>query len=371
LVLYGVSSRQHEQATQRLCALAEQLEESGMLLRGLVGLASIYFTHGEPLRALATGRRCLELAEPAPDGAAHAYAAFEMACGAHAAGLLGEAASRYAETMLHAEQANHRDLILPFATWSSAAIQRSNVLASMGRLTEAAKLAEDGLRYARESRHLFSLGLALSVKPRTHCFLQQPEIVLAHAEEGIALSEEHGFAEWIPWSRFNRGWALAQLGQVADGVDEMAEGIAGFDRLGGVPFQRFSIALLAHGQARLGRHSEALAMLDTALEHVERSGEFDGQPEMMRLKGEILLMGDKPNLAKAEQCFRAALDVARTQEAKWWELRATTSLARLLATQGRCDEARTMLADIYNWFTEGLDTADLKDAKALLDELAG
>jgi tetratricopeptide (TPR) repeat protein len=153
VVLYGVSSLQHEQATQRLCALAEQLEESGLLLRGLVGLASIYFTHGEPLRALATGRRCLELAEPAPGGAALAYAAFEMACGAHAAGLLGEAASHYAETMLHAEQANHRDLILPFATWSSAAIQRSNVLASMGRVTEAAKLAEEGLRYARESRH--------------------------------------------------------------------------------------------------------------------------------------------------------------------------------------------------------------------------
>jgi predicted ATPase len=91
----------------------------------------------------------------------------------------------------------------------------------------------------------------------------------------------------------------------------------------------------------------------------------------LRLKGEILLICDKPNVAKAEQCFRAALDVARTQEAKWWELRATMSLARLLATQGRRDEARTMLADIYGWFTEGFDTADLKDAKSLLDELSG
>ena len=225
------------------------------------------------------------------------------------------------------------------------------------------------------------------MKPRTHCFLQQPEIVLAHAEEGIALSEEHGFAEWIPWSRFNRGWALAQLGQVAEGVAEMTEGIAGFERLGGVPFQRFSIALLAHGHARLGRHSEALAMLDQALEHVERSGEFDGQPEMLRLKGEILLMGGVPlvgrepkdhkplldgnrNVFAAEQCFRSALEVARAQEAKWWELRATTSLARLLRDTARQDEARTMLAKIYNWFTEGFDTADLIDAKALLDELS-
>jgi predicted ATPase len=305
------------------------------------------------------------------DRAALAYAAFYLACGAQAAGLLGEAASRYAEAMLHAEQANHRDLILPFAMRSSGAIQRSNVLASMGRVTEAAKLAEDGLRYARESRHVFSLGLALTVKSRTHSFLRQPEIARAHAEEAITLAEEHGFAEWMPWGKFNRGCALAELGRVEEGVAEMAEGIAGFERLGGVPWQRFSIALLAYGHARLCRHSEALAMLDKALEHVERSGELDGQAEMLRLKGEILLMGDKPNVAKAERCFRAALDVARTQEAKWGELRATTSRARLVATQGRRDEARAMLADIYNWFTEGFDTADLKDAKALLDELAG
>ena len=321
-------------------------------------------------RALATGRRSLELAEHTSDSAALAYAAFEVACGAQAAGLLGEAASRYAEAMLHAEQANHRDLILPFAMRSSSAIQRSNVLASMGRVTEAAKLAEDGLRYARESRHLYSLGLALTVKPRTHCYLREPEIALTHAEEALALSEEeHGFAEWIPWGRFNRGWALAELGRVEEGVAEMEEGITGFERLGGVPFQRFSIALLAHGHARLGRHSEALNMIDKALEHVERSGELDGQAEMLRLKGEILLIGNERAASEPEHCFRTAIELARAQQARWWELRATTSLARLLASRDCRDEARTMLAEIYNWFTEGFDTADLKDAKALIDEL--
>jgi adenylate cyclase len=292
-----------------------------------------------------------------------AYAAFEIACGAHTAGLLGEAASRYAETMLHAEHANNRDLLLPFTLWSSSAVQRSNVLASMGRVTEAAKLAEDGLRHAREARHLFSLSLALTVKPRTHYFLQEPESVLAHAEEAIALSEEHGFAEWMPWGRFHRGLAWTALGRLEEGVAEMEQGIAGFDRLGGVPWQRFSIALLAHGHARLGRHIEALNTIDKALEHVERSREFDGVPEMLRLKGEILLMGHKPSVPAAEQCFRAALEMARTQQAKWWELRAATSLTRLLRNTGRRDEARTILAEIYNWFAEGFDTADLKDAR--------
>ncbi len=92
--------------------------------------------------------------------------------------------------------------------------------------------------------------------------------------------------------------------------------------------------------------------------------------EMQRLKGEILLMRNGSAIGEAEGCFRSAIKLARVQAAKWWELRATVSLARLLAQQGRSEEARVMLAEIYSWFTEGFDTADLKDARALLDELS-
>ena len=111
-------------------------------------------------------------------------------------------------------------------------------------------------------------------------------------------------------------------------------------------------------------------MLDEALAHIERSGEKFWQAEMLRLKGEVLLVHDAEAIADAEACLRAALEVARAQEAKWWELRSSVSLARLLRDTDRRDEARTMLSEIYNWFTEGFDTADLKDAKALLDELS-
>ena len=115
---------------------------------------------------------------------------------------------------------------------------------------------------------------------------------------------------------------------------------------------------------------EPLALVNDVLTLVERTGEKMSQAEIIRLKGEVLLMHDTTSAAEAEACFRAALDVARAQEAKWWELRTSVSLARLLRDTNRRDEARTMLAEIYNWFTEGFDTADLKDAKALLDELA-
>jgi tetratricopeptide (TPR) repeat protein len=239
----------------------------------------------------------------------------------------------------------------------------------LGRCNEAFSVAQEGLRHAREEQNLFSLGLAYTVMSWFHQLRREPKLVRTYAEPAIALSEEHGFREWIAWGTFHRGWATAELGEVEKGVAGMEAGIAGFGRLGGVPRKQFTLAILAQGYQRLGRFDEALAMYEQALAHVERSGENGDTPEILWLKGEMLLTRD--GLAdEAERCFRAAIEPARAQQARWWELRATASLARLLDRQGKREEARTMLAKIYNWFTEGFDTLDLKDANALLDELS-
>src|SRR5262249_30364656 len=192
---------------------------------------------------------------------------------------------------------------------------------------------------------------------------------LAHGAELITLAEENRFAEWLPWGHFIHGRALVELGQVSKGLEEMRIGIAGFQRLGGVPRLQYLIALHAEAIARAGRVEDALTSLSEALTHVEQTGEQVDYAEMLRLRGELLLMRDRSAPAEAENSFRAALEVARAQEAKWWELRTSMSLARLLRDTKRSDEARQMLADIYNWFSEGFDTADLKEAKALLDQL--
>jgi pentatricopeptide repeat protein len=149
----------------------------------------------------------------------------------------------------------------------------------------------------------------------------------------------------------------------------MEAAIAGLQRMGGAPRQQELIALLAQGYARMGRTEEALGMLNEAVERVECTGEKMGYAEMLRLKGEVLLMHDPAATAEAESCFRAAVEVARAQEAKWWELRTTVGLARVLRDTSRSDEAHKVLAEIYNWFTEGFELPDLKDAKALLEEL--
>ena len=132
-----------------------------------------------------------------------------------------------------------------------------------------------------------------------------------------------------------------------------------------------SLATLAEACLVANRFDDGLSALTEAMATAEDHEEYCHLPELYRLRGKLLLKKEDSNAGDAQRCFEQAMEIARKQSAKSFELRATTSLARLLASQGRRDEARTMLADIYNWFTEGFDTADLKDAKALLDELSG
>jgi len=130
------------------------------------------------------------------------------------------------------------------------------------------------------------------------------------------------------------------------------------------------LVTLAESFAGHGRRAEGLSAVAEGLRRAEQTGETMAEAELYRVEGELLQMWDPSDEAKAEHCFRTAIEIARRQQARFWELRATTSLARLLKRQGKTDDALKMLAEIYNWFTEGFDTADLKDAKALLDELS-
>ena len=369
-VLYGGSSPQRERTIRRLCELGEKVGQGDELLRSLINLVQFHFTKGESLRGLELARRCLDLAQTSNDPGLLTDAYWSVGMLADACGKLSESSSNYAEARRQLERVD-RGFSLWGLSWQCAvSAHAAPALQLLGRLEEATKLAEEALRRAHESSHLFSLGHALSVCGWMSRYRREPQMGLSYAEETIALAEEHGFAEWLPWGRFHRGCAQAELGQVEEGIAEMEAGIAGFRQLGGVPRQQYTIAVLAAAYARMGRIEEGLTMLDGALAHVERSGEKVDLAEMIRLKGEMILMRDALAGPEAERCFRAALEVARGQEARWWELRATTSLARLLRDTDRRAEARAMLADIYNRFTEGFDTTDLKDAKGLLDQIA-
>jgi predicted ATPase len=177
----------------------------------------------------------------------------------------------------------------------------------------------------------------------------------------IALSDEHEMGgDYSGFATILRGWAIAAQGRHEEGIQLIKEGIATHATTGVKVVMVYFLSMLADACINAGRLDDARNALTPTL-----------GPEMHRLKGELLRSQNHSNAAEAERSFRRAVEMARSTSAKSMELRATTSLARLLAKQGRRDEARAMLAEIYGWFTEGFDTADLKDAKALLDELDG
>src|SRR5216684_2426304 len=182
-----------------------------------------------------------------------------------------------------------------------------------------------------------------------------------------------GFRGCLAMATAQRGAALVAGGHAEEGITQLREGL---DGSGGAfeVMRTLYLAYLAEGYALAGRVDEGLAVLAEAMALVESTGVRSREAEIYRLKGELTLKRSEANSnseikEEAESFFRRAIEVARRQSAKSWELRATMSLARLLDKQGRRDEVRAMLADIYGWFTEGFDTADLKEAKALLDEL--
>jgi tetratricopeptide (TPR) repeat protein len=191
------------------------------------------------------------------------------------------------------------------------------------------------------------------------------------AEASIAVATELGDLFRIAVGGMYLGWAAAMAGNPRLGLALMQPNLADFRANGSEGMTRHMLALIATIHGLLKQFDEALSTIEEAFPIIEQSSERCYEAEIHRLKGDLLLASDSSSdTAGAQVCFRMAIEIARRQKARSWELRATTSLARLLRDTNRRDEAREMLAEIYSWFTEGFDTADLRDAKALLEELA-
>ena len=323
-------------------------------------MAFVYTLRLEVVRGLEISGRCLELAERNQNREMLPAIHYLLALGTHLSGDLLQAASRFSELLKRLRSAHQLGLadLLPANPWATIPSNLALVQQQLGRPDEALRLSNEALSRARQIKHSFTLGLVMQQAASLRLSRREPEAVRELAEAVVALAEEHGFRELLARGHALRGWAMTELGQTEQGSTELKAADV-FHRM-----------LVAEVYARTGRADLALTMLDEQLASVERSGARGQEPDLYRRKGEATLGRDPSAAAEAEACFRKAIEIAKAQSAKWFELRATTSLARLLRSTGRRDEARAMLAEIYNWFTEGFDTADLKDAKALLEELS-
>ena len=239
-----------------------------------------------------------------------------------------------------------------------------------GHPERALRRAEEGLHLAQELRSPYDLVFALLTAASLHQLRREPRLTHERAEAAVALATEQGFSLFAAGARVPLGWAMVAQNQSEDGIPQILSGIEA--SISGEFFHFPLLAqgpLLAEAYSKIGQTEAGLRALNEVLNLLDKTGTRYYEAELYRLKGELLLMQNAINAAEAENCFRQDIEVARKQSAKSWELRATTSLARLLIRQDRRAEARSMLGEIYNWFTEGFDLPDLKEAKALLDEL--
>jgi predicted ATPase len=240
----------------------------------------------------------------------------------------------------------------------------------LGYPDQALARLHEALVLAQELSHPYSLAYARYWAAFVLQFYRGVPAVHGHSEAAVALATEQGFPLWAAIGTIFRGWALAMQGQGEAGIVQVRQGIAAYRATGAALSVPFFCTMLADLADHLGRPEEGLQALAEADTLVKQHEERWWEAEVHRLRGVLLLRQMGTQQAEAEACFQRALDVAHRQEAKALELRAAMSLARLWQKQGKRAEAHALLAPIYGWFTEGFNTADLQEAKALLEVLA-
>jgi predicted ATPase len=239
----------------------------------------------------------------------------------------------------------------------------------LGYPTQALRRSQEALALAQALAHPHSLAFAQYFATWMHHHRRETSAVQAQAEALLNLATAQEFPLHVGLGTFWRGWALVMQGQGVAGLTQMHEGVAAVMAVGLRLARPHLLVRLAEATGHVGQIAEGLRLLAEALTMLEESGQGEFLAEAYRLQGELRLRQAVPEAAQAEACFQRALTIARRQQAKSWELRAAMSLARLWQQQDKREEARALLAPIYGWFTEGFDTADLQEAKALLEEL--
>jgi predicted ATPase len=372
LATKGTGAPEVGQTYLRAQHLCERLDNPQQLFPVVRGLWNYYAARAEMQTAHALGEQLLTLAQQAQDAAllvaAHAVLGrtlFHLGAVASAQTHFAQGIALYdplqqrASAFLHGQDAGV--VCHSYAAWT---------LWSLGYPDQGLARSQESVTLARQSAHLFSLGFALSRAAVFHQLRLEVQAAHERAEATISLAMDQGFPQWKATGACVRGWALAHQGQVKEGIEQLHQGLIAWRATGAEIARPHYLALLAETYGTMGQPEAGLTVLTEALALVDTMGMRWYDPELYRLKGALLLQQHADHQADAATCFHHAMAIAQSQQAKSWELRAATSLARLWQQQGKRQEAHDLLAPVYGWFTEGFDTADLKEAKALLDTLA-
>jgi TOMM system kinase/cyclase fusion protein len=364
-----------EKTYTRALELCRQIGETPQLIPVLRGLQTFYLTRAELQTARELGEQLLTLAQRVQDQVFLLGAHFALGQTLYFLGELASAREHLEQGIALHDPQQYRSLAWAGAHPGVACLPYAAlVLWHLGYPDQALKRSYEALTLAQELSHPHSLAYVLSFTAWLHQCRREEQLTRERAEATITLSTEQGFPFWVAYGTNLRGWALAEQGQGKEGIVQIHQGLGAYQATGSYLNQSYYLAMLAEVYGKAGQAEGGLNAVAEALAAVDRTEERFYEAELYRLKGALTLQsrvqGPKSKVEKeAEECFLKAIEIALRQQAKSLELRAVTSLARLWQRQGKKEEARQMLAEIYRWFTEGFDTKDLQEAKALLEEL--
>jgi predicted ATPase len=369
IAVKGWATPETERAYTRARELCERLGDPPELFPALFGMWAMYLDRGDFLMAAELAEQLLR-AQAAHDPALLAYARLARGVTSYWMGAFLTAREYLESAITLYDPERHRPLIysygydagvasLAYAAWT---------LWHLGYSDQALERSYEALALAQRLSHPLNLAHAELFVGVVRQYRWEVRATQENAESLIAHTAEYGLTDYWGWATGLRGWAMAQLGRSEEGIAQQREGLAAFSATEAL-LRPYFLCLLAETWTETGRLDDGLNALTEALAAAEEHNLRFYEAETHRLKGELLSKQDDSNAAEAQSCFERAIEIARTQSAKSLELRATMSLARLLRNTARRDEGRAMLAEIYGWFTEGLDTPALNEAKTLLDEL--
>ena len=364
----GPRAAEHESALVRARELGEQFGDNAKLMEAFLALAQYRVMRDDFVLARELAERVLVMAQQAEAPA--------MLAGAHH--VLGEvlfANGQFPATREQFERAVELFRAGPSRNYGALFAQNApgilaGVVVILGYPSTVLGRAHELLSAARRSSDPYSIATALFSDCIHHVLLRDARMVAEHADEMLSIATEYEMPFFLIAAIFFRGWAMAAAGQADKGIAEMHRSVSD-PMVAQRMLTRLLRVALVETCGKNGRAEEGLDLVAEELATAEQTGQRVADAELHRLKGELLLIKDLGNAPQTERCLHTAIDVARRQGARLFELRATISLARLLKQQGKTEEARQILADIYGWFTEGFELPDLMEAKVLLEELGG
>ena len=377
----GYAAPEVAQVYDRARELCRQAGEAPHLFPALLGLYGFYLVRAELATARELGELSLVLAERAQDPALLMLAHGTLGNSLFFLGELRGAREHLERGIALYDVQQHHSYTLLYG--NDPGIARLSyaawVLWFLGYPDQALTRSREALTLAQELGHPFNLAFALCFAAWLHQVRREERATQERAESLMALSHEQGFPFWFAQGAFLRGWALVEQGHQREGLQQMRQGEAGYRTLGAKLGRSLHLALLGEAYGKARQTEEGFEVLTEALTTVQESEERYYEAELWRLKGELLLaqagsklqaVGCRAKSEEAEACFHHAIAIARRQSAKSLELRAIMSLSRLWQQQGKKGDARTILTESYRWFTEGFDTRDIREARALLTELS-